>query len=239
MTSLNKDRFLKILALTESPNDAEALAAMRKATSMAREAGMSLGEAVGGKESDKAFSEGWQGGHSAGATLARREAEVARAEANRRIRELEAELEGYRDPLDWVRMADRARCCQFTKYRPATNKLTAEDKAELRRFAAEGGAQGQAQTLHVKERGMSDEHIGLTNGRSPDDVFPLEETIEALAQFIVQLPEHRREAEHDRRIDAIRKRLIDEGFPPEYAQAWRELVADGSLARWTDLEDEA
>ena len=66
---------------------------------------------------------------------------------------------------------------------------------------------------------MSTQHIGLTNGRSPDDVFPLEATIEALAQFIVQLPKHRREAEHDRRIDAIRKRLIDEGFPPEYAQA--------------------
>ena len=82
---------------------------------------------------------------------------------------------------------------------------------------------------------MSTQHIGLTNGRSPDDVFPLEATIEALAQFIVQLPEHRREAEHDRRIDAIRKRLIDEGFPPEHAQAWREMVADGALFRWVEL----
>jgi hypothetical protein len=40
MTLFNKDRFLKVLALAESPNDAETLAAVRKATSMAREAGL-------------------------------------------------------------------------------------------------------------------------------------------------------------------------------------------------------
>jgi hypothetical protein len=83
------------------------------------------------------------------------------------------------------------------------------------------------------------QYIGLTNGRSPEDVFPLDATSEALAQFIVQLPEHKREAEHDRRIDAIRDRLINEGFHLEHAQAWRELVADRALARWVDLEEGA
>lgn len=46
MTStLNRDRFSKVLALAESSNDHEALAAIRRATGMARAAGLSLGEA--------------------------------------------------------------------------------------------------------------------------------------------------------------------------------------------------
>jgi hypothetical protein len=83
------------------------------------------------------------------------------------------------------------------------------------------------------------QYIGLTNGRSPEDVFPLDATSDALAQFIVQLPEHKRQAERDRRIDAIHNRLINEGFPLEHAQAWSELVADRSLARWIELEEGA
>ena len=45
-TPLNRDRFSKLISLAESPNDNEALAAVRKAASMARAAGLSLGEAV-------------------------------------------------------------------------------------------------------------------------------------------------------------------------------------------------
>jgi flagellar biosynthesis/type III secretory pathway protein FliH len=44
---LNRDRFMKLIALAESNQDGEALSAIRKAASMARAAGMSLGEAVG------------------------------------------------------------------------------------------------------------------------------------------------------------------------------------------------
>lgn len=44
----DRSRFVKVLALAESGNDAEALAALRKAAALARAAGFSLGEAVGG-----------------------------------------------------------------------------------------------------------------------------------------------------------------------------------------------
>ncbi|TWB19208.1 FliH/SctL family protein [Nitrospirillum bahiense] len=44
--SINRDRLLKLLALSESPHDGEALGAVRKAAAMARAAGLSLPEAM-------------------------------------------------------------------------------------------------------------------------------------------------------------------------------------------------
>jgi flagellar biosynthesis/type III secretory pathway protein FliH len=44
--AFDRERFLKVLALAESDQDGEALAAIRKASAMARAVGMSLGEAV-------------------------------------------------------------------------------------------------------------------------------------------------------------------------------------------------
>lgn len=46
--TLDREKFGKLIALAESDNDHEALAAVRKAAAMARAAGLSLGEAVGG-----------------------------------------------------------------------------------------------------------------------------------------------------------------------------------------------
>jgi hypothetical protein len=56
--SLDRDRFCKVLALAESDQDGEALAAVRKAVSMARAAGMSLGEAVSSGEPESSFDFG-------------------------------------------------------------------------------------------------------------------------------------------------------------------------------------
>jgi hypothetical protein len=63
--TLDHAQFLKIIALAESPSDPEALAAIRKATSLARAAraaGLSLGEAVSGNFG----AEGWGSGYSSG-----------------------------------------------------------------------------------------------------------------------------------------------------------------------------
>src|SRR4051794_41175949 len=46
MPHLNRDRFLRVLALAESDKDGEALSAIRKAAAMARACGLSLGEAA-------------------------------------------------------------------------------------------------------------------------------------------------------------------------------------------------
>jgi hypothetical protein len=46
--TLNTERFVKLLALAESSEDGEALAAVRKAAALAQAAGMSLGQAVEG-----------------------------------------------------------------------------------------------------------------------------------------------------------------------------------------------
>lgn len=58
--TLDRERFLKVLALAESDQDGEALAAIRKASAMARAAGMSLGEAAG--EGESPASSGGLGG---------------------------------------------------------------------------------------------------------------------------------------------------------------------------------
>ena len=48
MSALDRQKLAKLIALAESPNDHEALIAVRKASTLARSAGLSLGEAVGG-----------------------------------------------------------------------------------------------------------------------------------------------------------------------------------------------
>ncbi|MEI8396294.1 MAG: hypothetical protein WCF85_16290 [Rhodospirillaceae bacterium] len=193
-TSLNRDRFIKVLSLAESGNDHEALAAVRKAAIMARSAGLSLGQAVGngtGADTatafraamaeaclssarsriadlerqlaaganetrlDQAHAKGYQRGHAAGRAAI--ELEV-RMEANRRIREVEAELEAFRPALDWVQLAERfafknqrgpkVGFARAVNLRARTNKLTPNDQAELRKFAESGrGGKGKAPDL--------------------------------------------------------------------------------------------
>ena len=178
--TLDRERFLKILALAESDQDGEALAAIRKAAKMARAAGMSLGEAVdGGRDADShsdfrtlrleielttarativdlqrklangndnaAYAKGFQKGQAYGSELA---AAQLRQQAFQRVRELEAELEAYRPPLDWMDLAERfystfrrgakAPFAKGVLYRASTNKLTPLDQTELRHFAENG-----------------------------------------------------------------------------------------------------
>lgn len=174
---LNRDRFLKVLSLAESDHDAEALAAIRKAAAMARAAGMSLGEAVGGTEQDSLtglremiletelaaarreiadlkrkasserddanFAKGFEAGKRYGAEQAGAE---MKEQAFRRVKQLEAELEAYRAPLDWTELAERfysknrrglkSPYAKGMLYRASINKLTPSDQAELRSFAA-------------------------------------------------------------------------------------------------------
>lgn len=92
---------------------------------------------------DAAHVKGYERGHAAGKAEGMREAKM---EANRRVREVEAELEAYRAPMDWVELAERFAfknqrgvAVAFAKgvlYRAKTNKLTPTDQAELRKFAA-------------------------------------------------------------------------------------------------------
>lgn len=89
MGTFNRDRFAKVLALAESDQDGEALAAVRKASEMARAAGMSLGQAVSGGESS-AFGFSGNGGLASDAIL---------NIAYRRIRDLEAMAASYREQL--------------------------------------------------------------------------------------------------------------------------------------------
>ncbi|HLN23348.1 MAG TPA: hypothetical protein VK558_05120 [Patescibacteria group bacterium] len=175
---MNRDRFVKLIALAESNQDHEALAAVRKASEMARAAGLSLGQAVtsasgtaprdymaeieltmararivvlerqlaaGADEAQlvTARAEGYGAGHKAGKAATDFE---ARGKAGQRIAELEAQLEAYRPSLDWLPLAERfvhknqrGRNVDYAKFlllRARTNKLTATDQAELRKFAA-------------------------------------------------------------------------------------------------------
>jgi len=60
----DRERFAKLMALAESDNDHESLAAVRKAAAMARAAGLSLGEAV--NSGSKGDVLGWVTGYEAG-----------------------------------------------------------------------------------------------------------------------------------------------------------------------------
>jgi hypothetical protein len=86
MTStFDRARFLKLIALTESANDAEALAALRKASEMARASGMTLSEAAaspGGFNPDGPSQE-WLNGYEAGEARGRREARIEWADRRR------------------------------------------------------------------------------------------------------------------------------------------------------------
>ena len=85
---------------------------------------------------------GYQGGFKDGRAAIERE---VRIEANRRVREVEAELEAYRPQLDWMVLAEhfahknqRGPQAPFAKgilLRARTNKLTPVDTAALRKFA--------------------------------------------------------------------------------------------------------
>ncbi|RJF81878.1 hypothetical protein D3877_17425 [Azospirillum cavernae] len=175
----DRAKFNKVLSLAESDQDAEALAAVRKAASMARAAGLSLGEAVNGTDpdggtvstlrtmmmeaelatarreiaelrrktsgagDDATFQRGFEAGQRYGADRA---AADLREQAFRRVRELEAELEAFRAPLDWLTLAERfyakfrrgakAPFAKGLMYRASVNKLMPADQAELRKFAA-------------------------------------------------------------------------------------------------------
>lgn len=182
-TTFDRARFVKLLALAESDVDGEALAAVRKAASMARAAGLSLGQAVDAgastnaspsclpdsvrvnllemeldicrnhlaalqdelertKTNDGSYRRGYDLGYRDGMAAANT---AARAAADERVRALEAELEGYREGMDWPAVADRFHTkhrrgarSEYAKgvlYRATTNRLTPEDQAELRRFA--------------------------------------------------------------------------------------------------------
>ncbi|CAK0749033.1 hypothetical protein WCLP8_1990002 [uncultured Gammaproteobacteria bacterium] len=71
---LDLEKLGKILALAESPNDHEALAALRKAAQMARSGGKTLGEVIGkkkagaGRFSRDQFNQAYAAGHAAGHT---------------------------------------------------------------------------------------------------------------------------------------------------------------------------
>ena len=84
--SFDRVRFLKLVALAESTNDAEALSALRKAADAARAAGMSLSEAAamspGGAFHDGP-SEEWLRGFQAGEEKGRREARIEWADRRR------------------------------------------------------------------------------------------------------------------------------------------------------------
>lgn len=175
----DRAKFNKVLSLAESDHDAEALAAVRKAGAMARAAGLSLGEAVNGSDTDggtvstlrtmmmeaelatarreiaelrrktsgsgddATFERGFQAGQRYGADRA---AADLREQSFRRVKELEAELEAFRAPLDWMDLAERffakfrrGAKAPFAKgllYRASVNKLMPADQAELRKFAA-------------------------------------------------------------------------------------------------------
>jgi hypothetical protein len=89
-TTLNRARFIKIIALAESTNGAEALAAIRKATALARAAGLSLGEAVQGNSSSDdqgrsnlfAYDQGRESGFAAGVKTGHAEAEATMNHGN-------------------------------------------------------------------------------------------------------------------------------------------------------------
>lgn len=91
---------------------------------------------------DNAHAEGYQRGHKAGKAEAEREAWL---EANKRIRDVEAELEAYKPSMDWVAIAERfafknqrgprSPFAQGVLFRARTNRLTPTDQAELRKFA--------------------------------------------------------------------------------------------------------
>lgn len=174
---LNRERLVKVLALAESDNDAEALGAIRRAATMARAAGLSLGQAVEGNRPDcgrmdddsvrvalmesqlslcrdriarlerqlaeagtdaGAYQRGLADGQKAAAV-------TARLEGDERVRDLERELEAFRAGMDWPALADRyhsrhrrGACAEYAKgllYRASVGRLTADDQAELRRFA--------------------------------------------------------------------------------------------------------
>jgi len=159
--TLDYPKFAKVLALAESSNDAEALAAVRKAASMARAAGMSLGQAVGRQSTTSGFSPlgTHKPSYEMGKMVGRQEGfesavrfvshEVKRMERLKaQVAELEAELaaiEDRRPPLDWVDLAERhfaanrrGHAKEIAKgllYRATTGQLTDRDKAFLRRFA--------------------------------------------------------------------------------------------------------
>lgn len=91
---------------------------------------------------EEAHIQGYRRGHRAGVAEAERE---ARMKADRRIREVEAELEAYRQPLDWLDLAERfahkdqrGTLSAYAKgilLRARTNKLLPEDQATLRKFS--------------------------------------------------------------------------------------------------------
>jgi hypothetical protein len=144
METFDRARFLKVLALAESGIDGEALAAIRKAAALARAAGLSLGEAVANGATDyDTHSHRWriecleellEYGKRERARLDRERARLAA-----RVKELQVELEGHLDPLNWQDLADRYcsrhRAAKGLAYRAAVNRLTIEDRSILREFA--------------------------------------------------------------------------------------------------------
>ncbi|WP_404379947.1 hypothetical protein [Caenispirillum salinarum] len=165
--TLDRARFLKVLALAESDVDGEALAAIRKAAAMARAAGLSLGEAVEGvafpdtlpadmleaelilyrdriAALERELAEAVE--DRDGRRRAYRDGLAAgRAAAADRVRAVEVELEAFREGMDWPALADRYHSGhrrgargEYAKgllYRASVGRLSADDQAELRRFA--------------------------------------------------------------------------------------------------------
>jgi hypothetical protein len=143
----DRARFLKVLALAESDMDGEALAAIRKATAMARTAGLSLGEAVGSGATS--YDTEFQRGQVVRLETRLKKAERERESLAARVEALQEELEDYRDPLDWQDLADRFHVYHRRKrtsfhvdyakgvaYRASINKLTVKDRINLREFAS-------------------------------------------------------------------------------------------------------
>lgn len=152
-TSFDRERFGKVLALAESPNDGEALAAIRMATKLARVAGLSLGQAIEapiirdirerdtGKAGHKELSEAYEAGLQAGLRVGAKELKTA---LRKQVEDLETELEAYRAECPWPDLAEnyffanqRGGRKDFAKgliLRSRTNRLQPEDHAELRRW---------------------------------------------------------------------------------------------------------
>jgi hypothetical protein len=80
------------------------------------------------------------------------------------------------------------------------------------------------------------EHITPTNGRTPADVFPLEETADTIARFIVGLPKTKQDIAFYRCMDVIRDKLTAEGFPLRHVEVWHGLVSDDTVDRWIELD---
>jgi len=151
--TLDRGKFGKILALGESPNDGEALAAIRMATKLARAAGMSLGEAVEAPALYK-IHDTTRGAHTQADVLAafesgrqvgiRAGAKEHRSALRTMVAKLETELEAYRAEIPWPDIAEayfsrnghgpRKEYAKGMIYHARTNRLQPEDLAELRRW---------------------------------------------------------------------------------------------------------